>query len=151
LTGALDRIAACGHGCAWVERESAPSYGVGGWRRLTGRLTPVTMPALNHRPGTTAMRMITATMLGSTLALACSAVFAADPVPAKPAMTPMQHRQSMDTNKDGMISREEFMTHQEKMWNDMKKTSSGLVDSKTMPMMGDKANCGPGMMQKPKS
>ena len=97
------------------------------------------------------MRIITTTLLGSALALACSTVLAADPVPAKPGMSPMPHRQAIDTNKDGMLSREEFMSHHEKMWNDMKKTSAGLVDLKSMPMMGDKVNCAPTAMGKPKS
>ncbi len=38
----------------------------------------------------------------------------------------------MDTNKDGMISKEEYMKGQEMKWMKMKKTSEGMVDSKMM-------------------
>lgn len=41
----------------------------------------------------------------------------------------------MDTNGDGMISRDEFMRHHEAMWDKMKKNSSGMVDVKDMQMM----------------
>ncbi len=38
----------------------------------------------------------------------------------------------MDTNKDGMISKDEYMKAQEMKWMKMKKTSSGMVDPKMM-------------------
>lgn len=38
----------------------------------------------------------------------------------------------MDTNKDGMISKDEYMKAQEMKWNKMKKTSGGMVDAKKM-------------------
>jgi hypothetical protein len=41
----------------------------------------------------------------------------------------------MDTNKDGMISKDEFMKHHEMMWDKMKKNSAGSVDMKDMEMM----------------
>lgn len=65
-------------------------------------------------------------------------------------MSHMERHQSMDTNKDGLVSKAEFTSHHEKMWNDMKKTSAGVVDLKSMPM-GDKMNCGSDMKEKAKS
>ena len=41
----------------------------------------------------------------------------------------------MDTNGDGMISKEEFMKHHEMMWDKMKKNSAGSVDMKDMEAM----------------
>lgn len=41
----------------------------------------------------------------------------------------------MDTNKDGMISKDEFMKHHEMMWDKMKKNSTGSVDMKDMEAM----------------
>ena len=48
----------------------------------------------------------------------------------------------MDTNNDGMISKEEFMKHHESMYDKMKKDSNGMVSTKDMQMMMD------GMMMK---
>lgn len=42
---------------------------------------------------------------------------------------------SMDTNKDGMISKEEFMTFHEAKFDAMKKNKEGLVDMKNMHSM----------------
>ncbi len=41
----------------------------------------------------------------------------------------------MDTNGDGKITKEEYMAYHEKMWNNMKKDSNGMVDAKAMMMM----------------
>ena len=48
----------------------------------------------------------------------------------------------MDTNGDGMISKEEFMKYHESMYDKMKKGSNGMVSMKEMEMMHD------GMMMK---
>ena len=48
----------------------------------------------------------------------------------------------MDTDKDGMISKQEFMKHHESMYDKMKKDSNGMVSMKDMQMMHDR------MMQK---
>jgi hypothetical protein len=64
--------------------------------------------------------------------------------------TRMEHHQSMDINKDGLLSKEEFTSHHNKMWNDMKKTTAGLVDVKTLPM-GDSMSCGSDMKAKAKT
>ena len=42
---------------------------------------------------------------------------------------------SMDTNKDGMISKEEFMAFHEAKFDAMKKNKDGMVDVKDMSMM----------------
>jgi hypothetical protein len=41
----------------------------------------------------------------------------------------------MDTNGDGMISKDEFMKHHEMMWEKMKKNNTGSVDMKDMEAM----------------
>ena len=41
----------------------------------------------------------------------------------------------MDANKDGMITKDEFMKHHEMMWDKMKKNSTGSVSMKDMEMM----------------
>lgn len=41
----------------------------------------------------------------------------------------------MDTNGDGMISKDEFMKHHEMMWDKMKKNSAGSVAIKDMEAM----------------
>ena len=43
----------------------------------------------------------------------------------------------MDSNNDGMISKEEFMKHHESMYDKMKKGSNGMVSMKDMQMMMD--------------
>lgn len=43
----------------------------------------------------------------------------------------------MDSNNDGMISKEEFMKHHESMYDKMKKGSNGMVSTKDMQMMMD--------------
>lgn len=44
-------------------------------------------------------------------------------------------KKMMDTNNDGMVSKEEFMKHHEMMFDKMKKNKMGMVDMKDMPMM----------------
>ena len=43
----------------------------------------------------------------------------------------------MDSNNDGMISKEEFMKHHESMYDKMKKGSNGMVSMKDMQTMMD--------------
>ena len=43
----------------------------------------------------------------------------------------------MDTDNDGMISKQEFMKHHESMYDKMKKGSNGMVSLKDMQMMHD--------------
>lgn len=53
----------------------------------------------------------------------------------------MDHKM-MDTNGDGMISKDEFMKHQEMMWDKMKKNPTGMIAVKDMDM-----GMGMGMMR----
>lgn len=53
----------------------------------------------------------------------------------------------MDTNKDGMISKDEFMKYHEAMWAKMKKNKSGMVDMKDMGAMHGDMMKGDGMMK----
>ena len=41
----------------------------------------------------------------------------------------------LDTNGDGMISKEEFVKHHEAMYDKLKKNSKGMVDIKDMEAM----------------
>ena len=45
----------------------------------------------------------------------------------------------MDTNGDGMISRDEYMAYHESMWMKMKRNKDGMVMMKDMGMMGGTA------------
>ena len=49
----------------------------------------------------------------------------------------MSMMKMMDTNNDGMISRDEFMKHHESMYDKMKKGSNGMVSMMDMQMMMD--------------
>jgi len=53
----------------------------------------------------------------------------------------MTNRSMMDTNGDGMVSREEFNAHHEGMWTKMKKNPKGMVMNADMlgftPKVGD--------------
>ena len=46
----------------------------------------------------------------------------------------MDHKM-MDTNGDGMISKDEFMKYHESMWDKLKKNSAGTIAVKDMDMM----------------
>ncbi|HEU4851140.1 MAG TPA: hypothetical protein VFT37_03180 [Telluria sp.] len=54
----------------------------------------------------------------------------------------------MDTNGDGMISKDEFMKYHESMWDKMKKTSAGTIAVKDMDMMREHHMMGSGKMDK---
>lgn len=41
----------------------------------------------------------------------------------------------MDTNNDGMVSREEFMKYHESMWNKMKRNQAGMAMMQDVEMM----------------
>ena len=47
----------------------------------------------------------------------------------------MMDMNSMDTNHDGMISKDEYMQYYEAMWEKMPKNSSGMVSVKDMKKM----------------
>jgi hypothetical protein len=113
----------------------------------TRRFDPMASRARREDTGALSPPLRNSTMTfksGTILALAFASIsmtaIAADPMTPKAGMMPMEHHQSMDTNKDGLLSKEEFTSHHNQMWADMKKTSAGMVDLKTMPM-GGSMNC----------
>ena len=66
------------------------------------------------------------------------------------AMDMAKHMKMMDTNADGMISKDEFMKHHEGMYDQMKKNSNGMVSVKDMQamMMKDHGKMGSGKAMK---
>ena len=65
------------------------------------------------------------------------------------AMDMAKHMKMMDTNADGMISKDEFMKHHEGMYDGMKKNKSGMVSVKDMQaMMKDHGKMGSGKEMK---
>ena len=75
-------------------------------------------------------------IVGSTLAFAA--------LPALSASMTMNGKM-MDTNRDGMISKEEFMTYHEAMFDRMKKNANGMVMMKDMRIMPNSAMNNKGM------
>ena len=65
-------------------------------------------------------------------AFVATGAFAMDDMKPQSMMMDMN---AMDTNHDGMISKQEFMKFHEKMWAKMKKNKSGMVNIKDMEMM----------------
>jgi len=45
------------------------------------------------------------------------------------------HMSAMDTNGDGMISKDEFMTYHQAMWDKLPKNKDGMVAMKDLEMM----------------
>ncbi|MDY7573822.1 EF-hand domain-containing protein [Actimicrobium sp. CCI2.3] len=94
------------------------------------------------------MKNLTTSLIAGALLCISSATFAASHTAAPSApmsedgAKPMMHKEKdgkhmammmeMDTNGDGMISKEEFMKHHEKMFDAMPKNKDGLVDLKAM-------------------
>ena len=72
------------------------------------------------------------------LAMAVIAVVCATAAPAFAGGGKHMDMKAMDTNGDGMISKDEFMRAHEMKWDKMKKNSAGMVDMKDMEMMHDK-------------
>lgn len=68
----------------------------------------------------------------------------------KGAMPMMQHMRAMDANRDGMVSKAEFLRAHEAMYEAMPKNAAGQLDMASMggmcPMMGGMH--GPGMQQR---
>lgn len=57
-----------------------------------------------------------------------------DKMATKESMKEMRMK-GMDTNNDGMISKEEFMKYHESMWNKMKKNQAGMAMMEDVEMM----------------
>jgi hypothetical protein len=76
------------------------------------------------------------TMNKLTVLLAVTLAAASAPGVAGHHEKPDMHNmmKMMDTNNDGMISRDEFMKAHESMYDKMKKNAAGMVDMKEMEM-----------------
>jgi len=72
------------------------------------------------------MVFLTATLLGASAGIAM-----ADDTQCHGMSMNMK---TMDTNGDGMISKDEFMKFHEMMWDKMKKDANGMVSVKEMQM-----------------
>jgi hypothetical protein len=80
----------------------------------------------NGGGGEKAMKKTTCAIVCGTLLGISAGAFAADEMKGE--------MKSMDTNGDGKVSRDEFMSYHEKMWMGMKKDANGMVDAKSMMM-----------------
>lgn len=47
-------------------------------------------------------------------------------------------RTHIDTNGDGLISQQEFMAHQQQVWNELPKNADGMVVARDMPTHHDR-------------
>lgn len=85
------------------------------------------------------MKTLLSTLIGVALATTATSGFAADDMKHGSGMGMGMgmgmDMKMMDTNHDGMISKEEFMRHHEAMWAKMKKNKNGMVDMKDMEKM----------------
>ncbi|MEP7083509.1 MAG: hypothetical protein ABI854_02140 [Betaproteobacteria bacterium] len=79
------------------------------------------------------MNKITMTCLAAALAATSLSAGAADKM-MKSGMTMSNDMKAMDTNGDGMISKDEYMKHAEMMFEGMQKNKDGMVDMKHMSM-----------------
>jgi len=87
------------------------------------------------------MKKLILLLTGGALLGTVALSFAADPMPTKKANTAMDHKM-MDVNKDGMISKAEFTTYHEAMYDQMPKNASGQVVMKDMEMAQSKMHGG---------
>jgi len=80
-------------------------------------------------------------MIIAGMVLVCSSTVATAAEPmmkgSSDSAMSMGSMKSMDTNGDGMISRNEWTKHHDMMWNKMQKTPGGMVDMKSMETMHD--------------
>lgn len=83
------------------------------------------------------MNKLLSILLGAALASAPASAAAADDTKHAKGMSMGMDMKMMDTNNDGMVSKDEFTKHHEMMWGKMKKNKSGMVDIKDMNMMHD--------------
>ena len=77
-------------------------------------------------------KLLLALVASACVSISLSAFAADDMKHSKDMMMKM-----MDANSDGMISKDEFMKHHEKMYESMKKNKEGMIDMKDMKMMHD--------------
>jgi Ca2+-binding EF-hand superfamily protein len=74
-------------------------------------------------------------LLAMALMGAGACAMAADDTKMGEHMDMKMHMKMMDTNGDGMISKDEFMKYHEMMFDKMKKNKAGMVDIKEFEMM----------------
>ena len=82
------------------------------------------------------MKKLTAILCSVALLSVSASAFAAKDKDM--AEDSMEMGKMMDTNHDGMISKSEYMDHQNMMWDKMPKNKDGMVMMKDMKMMGGK-------------
>jgi hypothetical protein len=75
--------------------------------------------------------------------LTCVALCAGCLVVAAGAFAQDQGLGRMDANQDGKISRDEFMSYHEKLWENLEKDENGMVDSKALSQRGMMHGSGP--------
>lgn len=82
------------------------------------------------------MKTITMTALAVALLSTGLPASAADSMKLmkKDRMSMSKDMKAMDTNGDGMISKEEYMKHSEMMFEGMQKNKDGMIDMKHMSM-----------------
>ena len=80
------------------------------------------------------MKKLQIALTGLVLASATTCVLAADEMNMRNMPMSAEHMKAMDTNNDGMISRDEWDKHHETMWMNMPKNATGMVDTKTAAM-----------------
>jgi aminopeptidase C len=93
------------------------------------------------------MNKVLSILFGAALAGAAASGAAADNMKQGKGMAMGMDMKMMDTNKDGMISKDEFTKHHEAMWEKMKKNKNGMVDMKDMNMMHSEMMKGDSMMK----
>ena len=81
------------------------------------------------------MSKLLSILCGVTLIGISASAVAADTMKQGKGMGMQSDMKMMDTNNDGMLSRDEFMKHHEAMYDKMKKNKDGMVDIKDMGMM----------------
>lgn len=103
---------------------------------LMAALSGAGMAALAQAPKPTAAPAPAPTQQTATSPQSPSvpAAKAAPPATAssKEAVNPLVELQAMDANRDGLVSRQEYMSHYEGMYGKIKKDSAGMISLKDM-------------------
>ena len=79
--------------------------------------------------------LFAAGLIGVSLSAAAAESMKHDHAMMKDGNTMSTHMKAMDTDGDGMISKDEFMKYHEQMYDGMKKNANGMVELKTMSTM----------------
>lgn len=73
------------------------------------------------------MRKLFAVLCGTALIALSGSAIAQSTMQEQKMMTKEMRMKGMDTNNDGMISRDEFMKYHESMWEKMKRNPAGMA------------------------